>query len=473
MVGLGLLLALVLSLGIAGFGSGDSGGNDEDDTPGPNGRDPDGDTPDIEVIGTADDVFLTGTDGDDTLRGGAGDDLLLGLAGDDLLDGGPGNDTLDGGPGTNTLLGGEGDDVLIIRDLFGAGSVLDGGPGTDRLDASAFDHRLALLIGADDGIISYEAPDPADPGELMQQTSLLQGIEIFDLPDAPDNFFEFRPDAEPVVVNGGDGGTNFLSIAAAHTLSGGAGDDLFDVTDFAPGLVIDGIGGSNLLEGELADGSILRFDEFGTAQVVIDDDALDPQSGARIDNVDRWILSTEDSLIDAGNAGNDLEIELRTGLQNELRGGSGDDVLIGNGSLFGGDGNDLLIAGDGDTLLDGGPGDDTLIGGAGADTLIGGDGNNIMRGGTQDTFVSQLTVDFTNQIEIDIDPDVLGTALIQRYDPASTLIVLRSDSATGSDIDLRSGPDGAEVLLQGRLVAVVEGLANPDLVQVFVNPRIG
>ena len=464
MVGLGLLLAIMLSLGIAGFGSGGGSDPDEDGTPDPIGRDPDGHTPGAEIVGT---------DGDDILTGTEDDDLLLGLAGDDLLDGGPGNDTLDGGPGTNTLLGGEGDDVLIIRDLFGAGSVFDGGPGTDRLDASEFDRPLSLLIGGGDGVIGYDAPDPADPSEFMQQSGIVRGVAIFDLHDAPDNFFQFRPDAEPVVVNGGDGGTNFFDIDAAHTLTGGEGDDLFDVTDFAPGLVIDGVGGSNLLEGELADGSTLLFDEFGTAQVAVDDPGPDPLPGARIDNVDRWILSTENSTIDAGDAGIDLQIELRGGAQNLLFGGSGDDVLIGNGSLFGGDGDDLLIAGDEDTLLDGGPGDDTLIGGAGADTLIGGDGNNLMRGGTQDSFVSQLTVDFTNQIEIDIDPDVPGAALIQRYDPASTLIVLRSDSATGSDIDLRSGADGAEVLLEGRLVAVVEGLANPDLVQVFVNPRIG
>ena len=244
------------------------------------------------------------------------------------------------------------------------------------------------------------------------------------------------------------------------------------MTDFAPGLLIDGGGGSNLIEGELAAGSILRFDETGTARVVVDDPALDPLSGAQIDTVDRWLLFTEDSLIDAGLMSDDIEIDLRGNGQNTILGGAGDDVLIGNGSLFGGEGDDLLIAGDEDTLLNGGPGNDTLIGGAGSDTLIGGDGNNLMRGGTQDVFISQFTLDFTNQIEIDVDPDVPGTALIQRYDPGSTLVVLRSDSATSADLDLRPGPDGARILLEGRLVAVVEDLADPDLVEVFVRPRL-
>lgn len=227
-----------------------------------------------------------GTDGDDTLRGGVGDDLLLGLAGDDLLDGGPGNDTLDGGPGTNTLLGGEGDDVLIIRDLFGEGSVFDGGPGTDRLDASDFGQRLSLLIGAGDGQIAHDMPIPDEPTDLVQEIGILRDIDIFDLPHAPGNYIEFLPNAPAVQVNGGDGGSSFWEIAAAHTLTGGAGDDEFNVTDFAPGLLIDGGGGSNLLEGELADGSTIFINSDGTAQVrfFIFNQGLVPI--ARIENID-------------------------------------------------------------------------------------------------------------------------------------------------------------------------------------------
>ena len=492
-----LFLVLGLAFGFCGFGSSSSdddiaddndddigGSNDDDigsgidDDDDDSGNDDDDDDDDDDDNGSRNDdeepgLEIAGTDGDDTLRGGAGDDLLLGLAGNDLLDGGPGNDTLDGGPGTNTLLGGEGDDLLILSQPFGMGSVFDGGQGTDRLDASEFGQRLSLLIGAEDGQIAQDVPNPDEPTDLVQEIGILRDIEIFDLPDAQGNYIEFLANAPAVQVNGGDGGSSFREIAAAHTLTGGAGDDEFNVIDFVPGLLIDGGGGSNLLEGELAAGSILRFDETGTARVVVDDPALDPLSGAQIDNVDRWLLFTEDSLIDAGLMSDDIEIDLRGNGQNTILGGAGDDVLIGNGSLFGGEGDDLLIAGDEDTLLNGGPGNDTLIGGAGSDTLIGGDGNNLMRGGTQDVFISQFTLDFTNQIEIDVDPDVPGTALIQRYDPGSTLVVLRSDSATSADLDLRPGPDGARILLEGRLVAVVEGISNPGLLEVYVSaPRV-
>jgi Ca2+-binding RTX toxin-like protein len=59
----------------------------------------------------------------------------------------------------------------------------------------------------------------------------------------------------------------------------------------------------------------------------------------------------------------------------ELRGGDGNDVLVGGAGadlLFGGDGNDLLRGGGGRDLLAGGRGTDQLLGEGGSDVLIGG-----------------------------------------------------------------------------------------------------
>ncbi len=358
---LAFFLVLGLALGLVGFGSSSS---DDDNS---------GEEPGREIIGTDGDDTLSGSAGDDTLRGGASDDLLLGLEGNDLLEGEAGNDTLDGGPGTNTLLGGEGDDVLVIRDPFGAGSVFDGGPGTDRLDASEFDRRLSLEIGADEGRISYDVENPDEPTDFDEISSIIRDIEIFDLPDAPDNLVRFQPNAGPVVINGGDAGNDFVDIAAAHTLTGGEGDDLFALADVVPGLLIDGGGGSNLLDGDLPDGFNLRFDTDGSVQVTRFIFNQGQVAIAQIDNVDRFSLFAEGSQIDAGVAGNDLQIELRGGSENTIIGGSGDDVLVGSGLLFGGAGDDT-INGSGELL--GGAGDDLitgwglLAGGAGDDELI-------------------------------------------------------------------------------------------------------
>lgn len=79
-----------------------------------------------------------------------------------------------------------------------------------------------------------------------------------------------------------------------------------------------------------------------------------------------------------------------------IKGGSGDDLLIGtegndtlrggngNDELHGGAGNDKLMGNGGHDLLDGGDGDDTLLGGRGNDVLIGGDGLDILDGGAGD-----------------------------------------------------------------------------------------
>jgi Ca2+-binding RTX toxin-like protein len=67
-----------------------------------------------------------------------------------------------------------------------------------------------------------------------------------------------------------------------------------------------------------------------------------------------------------------------------IRGGEGDDVLVGGAAadkLIGGPGNDELNGRGGNDVLIGGPGDDTLIGGPGNDILQGGSGHNTLIGG--------------------------------------------------------------------------------------------
>ncbi|HSS03620.1 MAG TPA: hypothetical protein VLK89_00340 [Solirubrobacterales bacterium] len=66
-----------------------------------------------------------------------------------------------------------------------------------------------------------------------------------------------------------------------------------------------------------------------------------------------------------------------------IRGGGGDDYLVG------GAGTDKLIGGDGNDRLIGGRGNDLLFGGEGKDVLIGGPGNDVLRGGYgEDTLIA-------------------------------------------------------------------------------------
>jgi len=78
-----------------------------------------------------------------------------------------------------------------------------------------------------------------------------------------------------------------------------------------------------------------------------------------------------------------------------VTGGSGDDILIGNGLnniLVGNNGNDVLTGNGGNDTLTGGNGRDILIGGDGLDTLSGGNDDDILIAGrtTSDTTLAKL-----------------------------------------------------------------------------------
>ncbi len=187
------------------------------------------------------DRLLTGA-GNDTADGGAGNDVLLGDAGTDSLLGGEGNDTIEGGADNDTVDGGTGNDLLRgdagnDRLLGGAGNdTADGGTGTDSLSGDA---------GAD-SLLGGEGNDTIDGGadhDILRgdagNDSLLGG-------DGNDTLYGGTGD--DVLTGGsgndylqGDTGNNQLSGSEGNdtlvgapggsgTLDGGAGDDLFLVS---------------------------------------------------------------------------------------------------------------------------------------------------------------------------------------------------------------------------------------------------
>lgn len=93
-----------------------------------------------------------------------------------------------------------------------------------------------------------------------------------------------------------------------------------------------------------------------------------------------------------GLAGSDI-VEFSSGIPvpATVRGGTGDDRLIGGGAsdkLVGGPGDDVLAGRSGGDWLEGGPGADRLLGGPGDDQLRGGPGRDRLIGGPgQNTLV--------------------------------------------------------------------------------------
>jgi len=90
-----------------------------------------------------------------------------------------------------------------------------------------------------------------------------------------------------------------------------------------------------------------------------------------------------------GGEGNDtLSVAAAIELPVTMRGGPGNDTLVGGGGpdkLIGGEGNDKIAGRGGDDLLFGGPGSDELLGGAGNDVLRGGSGDVLLGGSGHDT----------------------------------------------------------------------------------------
>ncbi|MFR9726673.1 calcium-binding protein [Streptomyces sp. MS19] len=95
-----------------------------------------------------------------------------------------------------------------------------------------------------------------------------------------------------------------------------------------------------------------------------------------------------------GGDGND---ELHAHTAELVRGDDGDDMLMGNGVMFGGAGDDHLMGGPIDEVLHGGPGDDMIdgwdgddiaYGDAGNDHITGGEGDDILVGGAGDDHIT-------------------------------------------------------------------------------------
>ena len=364
--------------------------------------------PFIGMVGGAGDDALAGAGVADILDGGPGNDSLAGEGEDDLLYGGPGEDRLDGGPANDSLDGGTGDDVLLGGDgddsILAGGSADDRGPaGTDRLEGGAGNDALAdddlsfgggvgpdTLIGGtgDDRVDSYllrtEAvsvdltrsvpqgqPGENDRLEEVEHVSggsgddvLLGNDEVNSLAGfAGDDLIHGRGGDDRIqgswgndALGGGEGDDTLIGHGGDDTLIGHEGDD-----------TLDGGGGVDNLVGH--DGDDVMDDGDGDGGTATDSDSYDGGDGR--DTVTSYRSRTERvrvNLSRSGDQGEAGENDMIDAVEHVF-GGSGDDVLVGNGAT---------------NLIDGGRGADRVNGRAGSDWITGDRGRDNLRGGKQD-----------------------------------------------------------------------------------------
>ncbi|WP_371157983.1 hypothetical protein [Jannaschia sp. 2305UL9-9] len=393
------------------------------------------------VIDVGTDDVTRGTDADDDIDGGRGNDLLSGEAGDDTLRGGEGDDSLNAasGAGDDLYDGGSGDrDVITFRssslgvavDLLagtatgpeigtdtitgvedvvgGSGSdTITGDDGANILDGGAGGPDTLIGLGGNDTLIAGSGGD-LDGGEGVDTYRIAGsalGTQDFNVSlNQTDTFGHALSGIENIEAGsgndfiGGDGASNRLDGgggndtifggfgAAADTVIGGDGDDLFQIE------------GANVVGDVIVGGTGFdRLQMFGSGDAIYDfrDDDVTGVEGA-------FVQHGTEGTVTIGFAQSQIEGLSALSIAGDI-GTTVVDVIVGmdtgaldlsgiayNGfaaatsaglTVTGRAGDDLIRGGDVDAVLIGLDGADTLTGGALSDRLIGGTGDDVLIGG--------------------------------------------------------------------------------------------
>jgi Ca2+-binding RTX toxin-like protein len=370
------------------------------------------------VIGSKFDDVLTGDAGANMLQAGSGNDVLVGSGGGDRMDGGADNDTADysnsnagvkvnlatgvgaggfaegdklvsienvigskfddvltGEAGVNTLRAGAGNDVLVGS---GGGDIMDGGTGNDLADYSNSDAAVTVNL-----VTGLGAGGFAD-GDKLIGIENLTGSKFNDM---------LVGDAGVNILNGGDGNDTLVGGAGSDTLNGGAG---IDTADYSAACAVT----INLVVGTALSCNS-EIDKLISIENIVGSKYNDTITGDATANKifggagnDHFYGSGGGDFFDGG-VGKDwidyrtstvaVSVNLLTGVGKfgmaegdtytnieNIRGGSGDDILIGDNNanvIYGGSGSDRIEGGGGNDMIYTAGGYDYVDGGTGIDTL--------------------------------------------------------------------------------------------------------
>ena len=188
----------------------------------------------------------------------------------------------------------------------------------------------------------------------------------------------------------GDGNDTIDGSGGADSIVGGSGDDTIILNGNFGDDTIDGRG-TGETEGDTIDASGLNTCVTLTLSSAGDGQITDGTSTATFTEIENYVLTDQDDVVDAVAAGKD-NVSLDTG--------AGDDSITMSA------GDDTIIAGDGADTVTGGAGNDSVEGGAG-DDIIEGDGS-VNGTGVQTTSWTAIRLD-TNAADIDPDEFVAGS----------------------------------------------------------------
>jgi Ca2+-binding RTX toxin-like protein len=263
-------------------------------------------------------------------------------------------------PGSIAANGEDGDDQL---DVTGHNVYLGGGSGDDGITINSAAQGEADGESGNDMLTTVERPPPSNPAATyMLQT--VRGGEGDDRIDGRGPRDVLMGDAGNDLITGGPSADQIFGGPGNDELHGGEGGDH-----------LHGDEGNDLLDGGGGDGASRTQPGYaaGAAQIYVDE--LDGGPGAdvlhggggdfdRADYTSRRapVSVTLDGVANDGEAG---EGDLVASDVEDVYGGSGNDVLVGNG------GPNTLVGGAGNDVIDGGGGyQDSAAGDNGDDTIL-------------------------------------------------------------------------------------------------------
>ena len=276
----------------------------------------------IDVFGSAYDDSLTGNASNNLLVGGSGRDSLFGLFG---------NDRLVGGADDDQLAGGSGDDVYQFEEVAASNPEQD---TVDESDGGVGDHLdFSTLSNTQYVKLDLSKTNSIDFGQQFQiggSPTLMRTLKL------PSSQLGQRPKFE--IVSTGAGKDTIVANGANNILSGGAGDDTYQLPNGLTGDVtlvedVTTFSGGSITTGGL---DTVDFSAF-TSGVNFD-------LSAPVTSVGGLMIRLQDLQHTAA----PVHFE-------NLIGGSGDDLLIGNSFA------NVINGGAGSNQLFGGSGDDTYV----------------------------------------------------------------------------------------------------------------
>jgi Ca2+-binding RTX toxin-like protein len=467
------------------------------------------------VTGSKFNDVLTGNAGANILDGGDGDDRFVGSAGGDTLLGGAGNDTADYSTSTaavtvnltaGTGLGGtaQGDTLSSIENVTGSkfNDVLIGASGSNILVGGAGDDLLSGAGGADQ-LIGGDGNDTADykVSSFAVVVNLATGVALGG--DAQGDTLNSIENLNGSIFDDvltGDAGVNILSGDAGNdllvggkgndVLNGGDGLDTADYSESAGCIVADMVAGKVTSHGG-------EVDQVTSIETIIGTKWADKFFGDTYANIfiagagnDHFFGSGGGDKFDGGEgkdwadyskAPSAVNVNLLTGLGENgqaqgdtyvsienIRGGLGDDILVGDNSanvIYGAAGADRIEGNGGNDMIYTGGGYDYVDGGAGIDTVSYAESwdkvtVNLTTGINQYGEASRDTlINVENLIGSKFDDNITGDAGVN---------VLKGG---GGDDTLR-GAGGDDVLIGGVGKDAMYGDAGVDLVS-YANSKTG